>query len=224
MTYAWLGDEPELIRNRVPGVIIGKGADRVTTARKVVRDFGCDLLILDDGFQYVQLHRDEDVVVLDSTNPFGNGWLLPRGILREPLKALSRATHILLTRCDQAKNLYDIIHALERYCPGVPIRKTYHAPKFLERVQDGVRFDLRMLQNERVTVACAIGNPDAFAQTVESLGAQIQQRLFYSDHARVPVYDLPQREIVVTTEKDAVKMRQVGNNVFAIVVALEDFI
>ncbi len=81
-----MGDEPALIARKAPEVVIAKSGDRVAAAKEAIARFGCDTLILDDGFQYVRLERDENIVVIDATNPFGNGRLVPRGILREPVE------------------------------------------------------------------------------------------------------------------------------------------
>ena len=97
--YLRIGDEPALIARKVPRAIVIKCADRVLAAKTAIDEHGCDTLIMDDGFQHVRLERDENIVLIDAANPFGNGHLLPRGILREPLHALKRATHFILTRC-----------------------------------------------------------------------------------------------------------------------------
>jgi len=216
----WLGDEPELIRRKVPQVTICKCVDRVEGARRVIEEFGCDVLILDDGFQYVRLERDENVLVIDATNPFGNGKLIPRGILREPLSAMSRATHVILTKCDLSPDLNQLLELLKTHCPSVPIRTTRHAPCYLLRVHDQQRFDLSLIRGQTVAVVCAIGNPEAFVRTVEKLGAQVGSCLFYRDHAYI--HDLPENGIVVTTEKDAIKMKDPKPNVFSVVIQLED--
>ncbi|MBI2431890.1 MAG: tetraacyldisaccharide 4'-kinase, partial [Candidatus Hydrogenedentes bacterium] len=98
--YKLIGDEPALIRRRAPGITLVKSADRVAGAHAAIAA-GCDTILLDDGFQAVALERDENILLVDATNAFGNGHLLPRGILREPVAAAGRATEIILTRCDQ---------------------------------------------------------------------------------------------------------------------------
>lgn len=218
----WLGDEPELIRKRVPQVAICKGSDRVESARRAIKELKCNFVILDDGFQYVRLHRNENIVMIDASNPFGNGRLLPRGILREPLEALSRATQIILTKCDLVPDLRDLLAVLDAMCPGVPVRRTRHAPCYLERVCDGKRFELEMLRSREVTAACAIGNPNAFFQTLERLMAKVGNRICYPDHARIDENVLPSEGLVITTEKDAIKMRHAPENVYALVIRLED--
>ncbi|MCL4693013.1 MAG: tetraacyldisaccharide 4'-kinase [Candidatus Hydrogenedentes bacterium] len=224
-----VGDEPALIAQRAPTVVIAKSADRVASAREAIKQFGCDMLILDDGFQYVRLERDENIVVIDATNPFGNGRLVPRGILREPVSALARATQVILTRCGAMDDMDSmdgmdagLAEALRRYCPNAPVRRTRHAPDSLWRVADGEATSLEELRGQRVTAVCAIGNPDGFYRTLEELGAVVVERRGFRDHAVVPPEALAADGMVVTTEKDAVRMTDAPENVLALGVALRD--
>jgi tetraacyldisaccharide 4'-kinase len=214
-----IGDEPALIRRRVPGVAVVKGADRVAGARMAMEEFQCDVLLLDDGFQYVLLERDENIVLIDATNPFGNGHLIPRGILREPLSALSRATQVMLTRCDQARELGPLLDTIARYAPGVPVRKTRHVPVGLWRVADNMPMPLSQLAGREVTAACAIGNPESFYATLERLGAKVVERRAYRDHAH---FEVGAGRPVVVTEKDAVRLSTAPENVWALAVELQD--
>lgn len=219
---ARLGDEPALIATKAPEALIVRCADRVAGARKAIDEYDCDTLILDDGYQYVRLERDENVLVIDATNPFGNGRLLPRGVLREPLSAMGRATHILLTRCDQAESLEPVLEAIDRYCPGVPVRRTRHVPSMLWRVANGERLPLSRLTEGRICAVCGIGNPDAFFETLERLGAELTTRMAYPDHSPFPVETLPRDMLVVTTEKDAMRLEEPGTNIAALGVDLEE--
>ncbi len=216
------GDEAALIALRAPGVHIIKAADRIAGARYAIEQRGCDTIILDDGYQFLPLERDENILIIDASNPFGNGHLVPRGILREPVEALARATAIILTRCDQADNLDTAVKAVRRVCPNTPLRLTRHAPKRLRRVVDNAPLPLAYLDGHEVEAACAIGNPDAFFRTLEALGASIAARHVFRDHARVSLRPgVPNRPLVVT-EKDAVRMRAPGEQVYALGVELED--
>ncbi len=217
------GDEPALIVRKAPEVRIMKGADRVASARAAIEEYGCDTLILDDGFQYVRLARDENVLVIDAAKPFGDGRLMPRGILREPLEAMGRATEIILTRCDQAADLARTVEKVEELCPGAPLRQTRHAPTGLWRVADGEPLPLEHIVGKEVFAACAIGNPEAFFATLEDLGAVVTARCAFTDHRPFTAEDLPQAEAIVVTEKDAVRMGSPAPNVLALVVELRDF-
>ncbi|MEA3366394.1 MAG: tetraacyldisaccharide 4'-kinase, partial [Candidatus Hydrogenedentes bacterium] len=221
---AALGDEPALIATRVPEALIIRCANRVAAARKAIGEYDCDTLILDDGYQYVQLERDENVLVIDSTNPFGNGKLIPRGVLREPLKAMARATHVILTRCDQADSLEPVLEAIKRFCPQASIRRTRHVPSLLWRLSDGEPLPLERLQEEKICAVCGIGNPEAFFDTLEELGADISTRMAYPDHSPFPTEALPRDMLIVTTEKDAMRIEKPGTNVAALGIELEDMV
>ncbi len=220
-----VGDEPALILRRVPEVVVVKSADRVAGARAAIRDHGCDTLILDDAFQAVRLARDENILVVDATNPFGNGHLVPRGILREPVEGAARATHIILTRCDQVDktdSVDQLVLRLRALCPGAPIRKTRHAPQRLWRVATGEELPLSMLQHAPVTAASAIGNPEAFHRTLAWLGAKVVETRAARDHANLSPEQLGGGHICVVTEKDAVRMTCVPGNVLALGIGLEE--
>jgi tetraacyldisaccharide 4'-kinase len=217
-----LGDEGALILRNARCVVV-KCADRVAGAHVAVEDYGCDTLLLDDGFQYVRLERDEDIVVIDATNPFGNGHLIPRGILREPFKALRRATGIILTRCDQVQDIALTIEKLRAISPHAPIRTTRHAPKYLSRVDDGSTVPLEFLRGKPVKAMCAIANPEVFFKTLEQLGARITQRLALPDHSELPVEALEGKGITIITEKDAVRLMSARPNVLSLRVEIEDF-
>jgi tetraacyldisaccharide 4'-kinase len=218
---AIIGDEPALIAQRVPEVVIVKGANRVASANLAITQHGCDTLIMDDGYQHVRLARDENHLLIDAANPFGNGHLVPKGILREPISAMNRATSITITRCDQARDLDALMKAIETHCPGVPVRKTRHTPSRLWRVCDGEERSLDSLQGAQVKALCAIGNPAAFHETVTSLGAQISDAVTLPDHQPIPPAHLT-GDLVITTEKDAVRMKDCPANVYALAITLED--
>lgn len=224
-TRMWraVGDEAALIGRKAPEVFIARSADRVGAARAAIDRYGCDVLILDDGFQYVRLERDENVAVIDAANPFGNRRLLPRGILREPISALSRATHLVLTRCDQSVDCAAVVEELRRTCPHAPVRKTRHAPVGLWRVRDGETRDLSELRNRRLAAACAIGNPNAFVSTLQSLGADVVDHRFFRDHTSIPTEALTGDDWILTTEKDAIRMESPPDNVFALAIELADY-
>ena len=217
-----VGDEAALIATKLPGAIVVRCKDRVAGARAAIEQHGCDMLILDDGYQYVRLERDENVCVIDATNPFGTENLIPRGILREPLSALRRATHIVLTRCDQCTDLEPLLQRLNALCPGVPIRKTRHAPSGLWRVADGTPMSLADIAEKSVTAICAIGSPEAFFQTLGELGLQLAARKAFPDHHPIASVEFPKEGAVVVTEKDAVRMSAPRDNVFALAVDLSD--
>lgn len=219
--YQQAGDEAALIRRRVPEVWLVKSADRVAGARAAI-DAGCDLLILEDGFQSLSLARDEDIVLLDASRPLGNGRILPRGPLREPASALARASEVWLTRCDRAGDLAASVELVRRFHGKPPARFTRHAPAGLWRVSDGAPEPLESLQGRELTMACAIARPKEFEATLTQLGCLVTRRLVYPDHQAFDAAALPTEGLVVITEKDAVRLAAPRENVYALAIRLED--
>jgi tetraacyldisaccharide 4'-kinase len=222
-SYALLGDEAALIARKVPGVVVVKCGDRVAAARMAIERYGCETLILDDGFQHVRLGRNEDIVAIDARNPFGNGRLIPRGILRELVEALRRATHVVVTRCDQARDLQGVIDRVTAIRADMPIRLTRHAPTGCWRVSDRVAYPLELLREGPIRAICAVGSPEAFFDTLVSLGARVTERTAFPDHAEIPESALAGALPVVVTEKDAVRMRGAPGHVYALAIELEDW-
>ena len=217
------GDEPALIRHHAPDCLIVKSARRAEGARLAIAEHGCEVIVLDDAFQHVQLARDENVCLIDASNPFGNGYLVPRGILREPLDALRRATRIELTRCDQAADLDGLLARLETLAPGIPVRKTVHAPLGLWRVADGEPLAITAAREAPVTAVSAIGNPEAFHRTLTGLGFTLKDARAFRDHGSIPGEALLSDGLVITTEKDAMRMDAPPENVYALEIALRDY-
>jgi len=92
------GDEPCMMARTLKGVPVLVGQDRYRTGRIALDAFAPEVIILDDGFQHLRLHRDINLVLLDTAYPIGNGRIFPRGTLREPISALSRADAVIMTR------------------------------------------------------------------------------------------------------------------------------
>ena len=221
--YEKLGDEAALMLSKVPGLLVFKGKDRVAMAERAVRDHACEVLLLDDGFQYLRLHRDENVLLIDAANPFGNQHLIPRGMLREPLSAIKRATEIVVTRCDQAKDLDGLLETLRSLHPAAPLRMTVHAPRELRRLSDGEALPLTTLKGESVMALCGIGHPESFRSTLESLGARVDHFTRIPNHGQIPEAVIPDDGLVVVTEKDAIRMSGAGDNVLCLGVELAEF-
>jgi tetraacyldisaccharide 4'-kinase len=211
-------DEALVLEEDLPDVPHLQGADRVGLAATAVEELECELLVLDDGFQHRRLARDLDVVLIDATNPWGHGHLLPRGLLREPSSSLRRAGVVVLTRCDQVSGAERgrLREAVTRLAPGVPVAETTHRPVDLGNgAQTGV--PLGRLRGRPVAAFCGLGNPDAFRRTLGDLGADVVAFRTFPDHhpyARADVDDLrawARRQatdcVVVTTQKDLVKLR-----------------
>jgi tetraacyldisaccharide 4'-kinase len=194
-------DEAQVIARHLPGVPHVQHPDRFAGGSSVADS--ADVFVLDDGFQHYPLHRDADVVLVDATDPFGGGACPPGGRLREPLAALARATLVVITRVDLVAR--ETVGAIMR-----EIRARTAAPVATAAFRATCDEDLA---GRDVLVACGIGNPRAFAATVESLGARVAARRFFRDHhaftaddaADLAGHGLP----VVVTEKDAVKLEAI---------------
>ena len=219
-----VGDEPVLIARRVPQAVIVRSADRVAAAHKAIEQHGCSVLLLDDGFQYLRLARDENVLVIDATNPFGNGHTLPRGVLREPAAAAARATHVVLTHCDRAtrERIGEIESRIKSLCAGAPVRRTFHKPDALWAIDSGEAQSLATLQSKEVVALCAIARPDSFVTTLKSLGARVVEQRSFPDHALIPGDALRADRWIITTEKDAARIGTAPPNVYALGVRLAD--
>ena len=217
-----LGDEPALILQKHPEVLVVKGRDRVACAQIAVSAGQCTVLILADGFQYVRLHRDENVLVIDATNPFGNGQLIPRGILREPMEAIARATAVVLSRCDQATDLGALENTIRSYS-NVPLERTRHTPTVYVQARSGREEPLETFHGTDVILASGIGNPDAFRATVASTGCNVVECRVRRDHAALTQEDLRAELPIVITEKDAVKLRNAPENVYALRIELQPY-
>jgi tetraacyldisaccharide 4'-kinase len=210
------GDEPYLLACSLPGVPVLIGKDRYHTGRYAYEQFGAQVLILDDGFQHYALRRDLDIVLIDTSNPFGPGTLLPRGILREPLRALRRADAIVLTRVEMAgETLPALCQQIRRWNGQQPIYRLATVVEALHQRETSSVVDLAALRPQRVVAFVGIGNPQAFISTLTQLGAEVVALLVFPDHhpytqedwrTIVATVDQQQAACLVTTEKDAVRL------------------
>jgi tetraacyldisaccharide 4'-kinase len=230
-----LSDEAAELGLLLPGVPHVADPDRVAAARRAVAA-GADAVVLDDGFQHRRLARDLDIVAVDATDPFGCGFLVPRGLLREPMHGLARADAVVLTRCtlaDPARRA-DIRTALARHASGLPPvwAEATHRPVGL-RQAGGETQPLDSLRGRRVVACAGIGNPAAFRESLQSLGADVAAFRAFPDHHAYSPRDLDElgawaaREratLLVTTLKDLVKIRRddlSGIQVAALEIAIE---
>lgn len=223
MTAYEAGDEAFLMAKQLPGIPVVIGKERAITGQFAVDKFKAEVIILDDGYQHWQLYRDLDVVLVDTLNMFGNGCILPRGTLREPLSNLSRAGLFLLTKCDQSSPISraTLCDTLHKYAPAAPIAESIHKPCDYIEIADWYKNDmsralpLEALRGKHVMVFSAIGNPSSFEQTMTAEGLNIVEAIRYPDHhdyGMVEMQYIMDRAIskgvkaLVTTGKDAVKI------------------
>ena len=212
----YAGDEPYMLASNLRDVAVLVDKDRVKSALWAVDRFRSDVIILDDGFQYLMLKSHINIVLVDSTNPFGNGHVLPRGILREPIKNIRRADYIFLTKSDGSHKLCHLKNFLRRHNRRAEIIECCHKPQHLVRMfSGGGREPLSRLKNARVAALSAIACPASFEGFLEQLGAKLVLRDHYADHHRYTQQEIIDfvnqakaagAEFIVTTEKDAVRI------------------
>lgn len=209
------GDEPVLLAERLPGIPVVVARDRYAAGMLAIERFGVSVIVLDDGFQHVQLARDVNILVLDAARPFGNGRLFPRGDLRERPAALTRAHAIVLTHWDP-DNAYPIA-ALALPQPAPPVFYSQHEPLDLRRFDDGHILPPTSLKGRRILAFCGIGTPEHFRQTLQRLEAEVVTCIAFPDHHPFTPADLEHlvqmakyhgAEMLVTTEKDGVRLRE----------------
>jgi tetraacyldisaccharide 4'-kinase len=187
--------------------------NHVKAGQYAITKLGCDTLILDDGFQYLHMKHRLDIVLVDRTNPFGNKHLLPRGILREPIRNIKRASFIFITKSigDGAEDLKKQLRELN---PHAEISECRHNAKYIQDVYTGERKNLDFLQELEMAAISGIAAPKGFEDELVRLGAKVVYHKRYADHHRYSqqeILDVINKglnrgaKIIVTTEKDAVR-------------------
>ncbi len=218
------GDEPYMLASNLKDVIVLVDKDRVKSGRYAIEKFGCDTLLLDDGFQYWKLRgRRRDIVLIDFQQPFGNGYMLPRGTLREPPSHLARANTIFITKSDgKSDELRKRIAALN---PNAGIIECMHNPLYFEDVFTGERFGLDLVNKKKIASLSGIAQPESFEHSLVGLGAQLVYSKRFADHHRFTQQEVlnainrgkkRQAEAIVTTQKDAVRFPKLDRRDVAI--------
>lgn len=193
------------------------GANRLAGGRDFLKENSADCAILDDGYQHIQLKRDLNILLVDCLNPFGNGQLMPRGILREPLTAIKRADIIVLSKvnlCHEARVLE--LHRIIKPHNLCPVLETAHIPSGLVDLRNDEKLDLKHLSGKGVLAVSAIGAPASFEHSIKECGSTINKHFIYPDHGAYTAqvinalnrYCLDTKiATLVTTAKDAVKLK-----------------
>ena len=201
--------------------------DRAAAARWATSNLASEVFILDDGFQHLALARDLNILVIDATNPFGGGHLLPRGRLREPLSAIRRADCIVITRADQVAEVESLTSALRKLCAATPILSSKTVTRRLAPLAG-----TQSLQEaeQPVGVFCGIGNPESFFKHLEFNGHAICYRRGFADHHNYQQQEIDEvisaarargARTLLTTQKDAVKLRGLSFDMPCYVVEIE---
>jgi len=211
-------DEALLLEENLPDVPHLQGADRVALAETAVAELESELLLLDDGFQHRRLTRAFDLVLIDATQPWGFGHVLPRGLLRESPLSLRRAQAILLTRCDAVSDaaLAELRRQVAGIAPKVPLIESVHRPLAWVN-SEGRKRPLDEFRGRTALAFSGIGNPDSFRHTLRQLGVAAMDFRKFPDHyanRRADVEELerwadaaPVDALLLTTQKDLVKLR-----------------
>ncbi len=226
------GDEPYMLAKRLRTIPVLVGADRYELGKYALEMFPLDVIILDDGFQHIRLKRDLDILLVDGEKGFGNGHLLPRGPLREPLSAMKRADIFLLTK--SSSDTGRIAGSIMDKLPETPLFKSSYRPETLVSLRDGAKKGLDRLSGARVMALSAIANPSSFRTLLSSLGCTLVSEVSFPDHHSYVAEDIDEieekgmgagAEFIVTTEKDAVKLEQfrdkIGTPVYYLAIDLD---
>ena len=223
------GDEPFLMAQQLLplGIPVIVGRDRVRAGQRAVQRYQTEVIVLDDGFQHLRLARDLDIVLLDAQQPFGNGYLVPRGTLREPLSSLSRADACLLTRCPRAAIAKRFAgHSQTIRSPTGddrrrPVFAAAHAPFISEcfsaKHSDGwaAKIQMKEWRGCPVFAFSGLARNDTFQKMLCEMGFDLRGYTAFDDHhdySRDDILAIAQRadrkgaNLLVTTEKDRVKL------------------
>lgn len=208
------GDEPFLLARNLLGIAaVVANADRVAGGQWAIEHLGASVFVLDDGFQHLRIARDLDIVVIDATNPWGDGALLPHGRLREEASGLSRADCVVITRADQVESTDYLKQSIHKHT-SAPILTSRMLTSRL-RTMRGDIVEKSLLSTESIAAFCGIGNPSSFFTHLERQGSRLVFTHAFPDHHVYNQAELNHLEeragsagatALVTTAKDAVKL------------------
>ncbi len=209
------GDEPYLIAKKLQGVPVIVAPKRYLAGLFAREKFRTNFFILDDGFQHLALKRDLDLALIDASNPFGNGYLLPRGPLREPVAQLKRADAFIITRSGPDGLSHELIDELKNKFPNKPIFRSDHLPEKIVIPSRGLVNNVDLINGQAIMGFAGIARPDVFKETLTELGAEVVFFRVFRDHhtyrsGEIQELMTEKRRLnagyVLTTEKDWVRM------------------
>ena len=192
--------------------------DRIASAKLAAEELDMQLLLLDDGFQHRRLGRELEVVLIDASESAASRWLLPGGLLREPMSSLSRADVVVLTRVASAQQpSYDkLLAQVQRRAPQAAVVSANHRPTCLWSAERRA-VELSELAQQSVLAFCAIGSPGSFYDSLAEMGAQVLDTRTWPDHHAFSGDDVaalthwaaqfPTAQAMVCTMKDWVKIQ-----------------
>jgi len=207
------GDEPYLIAKTLKDVPVLIGKNRYAAGLYAIKNFGASIIILDDGFQHINLYRDLDIVCINALNPFGNGMLLPAGYLREPVKNLSRADIYIITRCDRVseEKISGIESVIRRHRKNAKIFHAFFSKKIFYKNEE---VDITTFKGKNILAISGIAMPEDLDITLKELGAEMLLHKKYPDHYYFKTRDIngflqsaaELQAVILTTSKDASRL------------------
>ena len=212
------GDEPRMIAQQCPWAIVAVGSDRFRLGQWLLTQTSCDCFILDDGYQHLSLYRDLDVVLFDATDTEGLCGLLPAGRLREPLSATKEAGAFVFTRAESLSSIQPVRRQIEKSLGQsiIPII-LQSVPKEVQHLVTGQTKPVKFLLEFPIIVVSGVGNPHSFREMVVKCGLEVCEEIRFPDHCAYGQQEVSmirekmeqsEHKIVITTEKDAVKLRE----------------
>jgi tetraacyldisaccharide 4'-kinase len=231
------GDEAYLVAKKLTNAIVIVDKIKERAIEFLQSEYNCDLVILDDSFQYWSIKKDLDIVTIDAIDPWGLGYIFPRGFLREPKESIARANVVVISRFDliENKNLLKLIGEVKGINPNSKILLMRYIPKKLTDASLYREYNLNILNGKRVFAFCGIGNPDSFFLTCKNLGINVVGSMSFPDHIRYNQQDLLKLytkskalnvDVFLTTEKDIVKfnfLKNVNFSLYALSIEAEIF-
>ena len=206
------GDEPYWLAENTQGAYVFTCRNRYLAAKMAVEKFGIQVIILDDGFQHRKLHRDLDIVLMDSVKGFGNEYLLPAGPLREGPEALERIDKLVVVSKSVKHETAERVAKIMQKRLNIPTSVCYTEPDYVYNIKTGQR----LMEGLAVTAMCAIGQPQQFYDFLSDY--QVVKTVTFDDHhqyAPIDIVDISGS--IITTEKDAVKLARFDrDNIYAL--------
>lgn len=225
LTRGYGKDEERLFSRMIQHIPVIVGKDRIKSGKIAVEKYSADTVLLDDGFQYRRLKRDLDILCIDAMSPFGNRCVIPAGSLRESLGGLKRADVFLITKTDIAKDIKSLEDDLKKINARATIVKSIHKPQHFYGISDGQSANIDCMKDKEVALLSGIGSPVSFEKTISSLGIKVKRHFIFRDHHwyrakdlhRIKIYCLENKiNTVITTEKDAVRLKALSSQLSAI--------
>ncbi len=217
LTRGYGEDEDKVILQNFPGVNVLRGKNRRLNALKAQEHLSFDIFLMDDGFQHLSIKRDVDIVTINATDPIGNGFLIPAGILREPLDSLRRADVLVITKSDlvDKERLSNIKSLILGVADDIDIFEAIHEPVCFHTVSHDKQ-PIDSLNGRRVCAISGLADNDSFFITLKRLNVPVVSRLAYMDHHKYLGADIDRItkvvkenniDTIVTTEKDWIKLK-----------------